>query len=165
MTRNYKTIKWVLKQQIEKNSKNGEFVKEYELSEIIFQIDNKNELNNKIILIQEDIKNKGFPNTANIHSIAESSKFGGNIGWINEKQLSQKINLAIKELKIGEISKPIKIVSGFLILKIDNKKEKKIEKNKTKLLKEAIAFETNKQYKQFSIIYYNKIKLNSIISE
>ena len=154
-----------LKQQIEKNSKSNQLVKEYELSEIIFQIKNKNDLNNKIVLIQEDIKNKGFPNTANIHSIADSSKFGGNIGWVNEKQLSKEINLAIKDLEVGEISKPIKIVNGFLILKIENRKKKLIEKDKKKLLEEAIAFETNKQYNQFSIIYYNKIKLNSIISE
>ena len=155
----------ILKQQIEKDSNNSMFVKEYELSEIVFQIDNKNDLNNKMILIQGDIDDKGFRNTANIYSISDSAKFGGNIGWITEKQLSQEINLAIEELEIGEISKPIKVVSGFLILKIENKKEKIFKKDKKKILEQAITFETNKQYGQFSIIYYNKIRLNSIISE
>ena len=155
----------ILKQQIEKDSNNSMFVKEYELSEIVFQIDNKNDLNNKMILIQRDIDDKGFRNTANIYSISDSAKFGGNIGWITEKQLSQEINLAIEELEIGEISKPIKVVSGFLILKIENKKEKIFKKDKKKILEQAITFETNKQYGQFSIIYYNKIRLNSIISE
>ena len=155
----------ILKQQIEKDSNNSMFVKEYELSEIVFQIDNKNNLNNKMILIQRDIDVKGFRNTANIYSISDSAKFGGNIGWITEKQLSQEINLAIEELEIGEISKPIKVVSGFLILKIENKKEKIFKKDKKKMLEQAITFETNKQYGQFSIIYYNKIRLNSIISE
>ncbi len=37
--------------------------------------------------------------------------------------------------------------------------------DRKKLLEEAIQFETTKQYNQFSIIYYNKIKLNSVISE
>lgn len=155
----------ILKQQIEKDSNNSMFVKEYELSEIVFQIDNKNDLNNKMILIQRDIDDKGFRNTANIYSISDSAKFGGNIGWITEKQLSQEINLAIEELEIGEISKPIKVVSGFLILKIENKKEKIFKKDKKKILEQAITFETNKQYGQFSIIYYNQIRLNSIISE
>ena len=118
-----------------------------------------------MILIQKDIDDKGFRNTANIYSISDSAKFGGNIGWINEKQLSQEINLALKDLEIGEVSKPIKVVNGFLILKIENKKKKIIKKDKKKLLEQAIMFETNKQYAQFSIIYYNKIKLNSIISE
>jgi len=155
----------ILKQQIEKDSNNSMFVKEYELSEIVFQIDNKNDLNNKMILIQRDIDDKGFRNTANIYSISDSAKFGGNIGWITEKQLSQEINLAIEKLEIGEISKPIKVVSGFLILKIENKKEKIFKKDKKKILEQAITFETNKQYGQFSIIYYNQIRLNSIIIE
>jgi peptidyl-prolyl cis-trans isomerase SurA len=155
----------ILKQQIEKDSNNSMFVKEYELSEIVFQIDNKNDLNNKMILIQRDIDDKGFRNTANIYSISDSAKFGGNIGWITEKQLSQEINLAIEKLEIGEISKPIKVVSGFLILKIENKKQKKIKFDKKKLLEQAILFEKNKQYNQFSIIYYNKLKLNSLIDE
>ena len=154
----------ILKQQIEKNSNNG-IITQYELAEIIFQINNKNELIDKKDLIQSDIQEQGFENAANIHSIAESSKFGGDLGWIDEQQLSGEINEAIKYLEVNEISKPIKIPNGFLILKIKNKKQEKIELNKKKLLDEAILFETNRQYRQFSIIYFNKIKLNSIISE
>ena len=154
----------ILKQKIEKD-KNNKIIKEYELAEIIFQINSENELIDKKNLIQTDIQQKGFEIAANIHSIADSSKFGGDIGWINEQQLSLKINNAIKELDINEISKPIKIPNGFLILKIKNKKQKEIKFDKKKLLEEAILFETNRQYAQFSIIYFNKIKLNSIISE
>ena len=155
----------ILRQQIEEVASNNGFISEYKLSEIIFQIENENELKNKINLIQKDIKEQGFKNSATIHSISSSSKFGGEIGWVNEKQLSKDINLSIKELEIDQVSRPIKITNGFLILKIDNKKQKKIEIDKKKLLGEAIKFETNKQYNQFSIIYYNKIKLNSIINE
>ena len=154
----------LLKQKIEKD-KNNRIIKEYELAEIIFQINSEDELIDKKDLIKTDIQQKGFENAANIHSIADSSKFGGNIGWINEQQLSLEINKAIKELNINEISKPIKIPNGFLILKIKNKKQKEIKFDKKKLLEEAILFETNRQYAQFSIIYFNKIKLNSIISE
>jgi peptidyl-prolyl cis-trans isomerase SurA len=155
----------ILKQQIEKTSNTDGFIAEYDLSEIIFQIDDQNNLSDKINLIQKDIKEQGFKNTANIHSISDSSKFGGEIGWVDEKQLSQKISLAIRKLEINEISKPIKVANGYLILKINNKKQKIIEIDKKKLLEEAIIFESNKQYSKFSIIYYNKIKLNSIISE
>ena len=155
----------ILKQQIEKTSNTDGFIAEYDLSEIIFQIDDQNNLSDKINLIQKDIKEQGFKNTANIHSISDSSKFGGEIGWVDEKQLSQKISLAIRKLEINEISKPIKVANGYLILKINNKKQKIIEIDKKKLLEEAIIFESNKPYSKFSIIYYNKIKLNSIISE
>ena len=154
-----------LKKQVDEFYNNNELVTEYELSEIVFQIENDNDLNNKINLIQKDINDQGFKNAANIHSIADSSKFGGEIGWVNEKQLSKEISLAIQELKVNEVSKPIRVANGFLILKIENRKQNKIETNKVKLLEQTIAYETNKQYRQFSIIYFNKIKLNSTISE
>ena len=154
-----------LKKQVDEFYNNNELVTEYELSEIVFQIENDNDLNNKINLIQKDINDQGFKNAANIHSIADSSKFGGEIGWINEKQLSKEISLAIQELKVNEVSKPIRVANGFLILKIENRKQNKIETNKVKLLEQTIAYEKNKQYRQFSIIYFNKIKLNSTISE
>ena len=155
----------ILKEQIESSLKNGEIITEYELSEILFQANSDSELANKINLIQQDINKQGFKNSANIHSLSDSSKFGGNIGWFSEKQLSKKINLAIEKLDIGEVSKPIKITNNFLILKIENKKQKKNKLDKKKLLEEAILFEKNKQYSQFSIIHFNKVKINSIISE
>jgi len=155
----------VLKEQINNSSEKNALITEYELSEIIFQVNDDIELVNKINLIQQDINEQGFKNSANIHSISDSSKFGGNIGWFNEKQLSKKINLAIKKLSIGEISKPIKITNSFLLLKVESKKQIKNKFDKKKLLAEAILFEQNKQYSQFSIIHYNKVKINSTISE
>ena len=66
----------ILRQQIEEVASNNGFISEYKLSEIIFQIENENELKNKINLIQKDIKEQGFKNSATIHSISSSSKFG-----------------------------------------------------------------------------------------
>lgn len=155
----------LLKKQIEKNFDNNEFVTEFKLSEIIFQITDENNLLAKVNLIKKDIAEQGFKNAANIHSLADSSKFGGEIGWFDEKQLSEKIINIIKKLEIGELSKPFNVPNGYMILKIEDKKQKKIELDKKKLLEQAIIFEKNKQFQQYSIIYYNKIKLNSIISE
>ena len=155
----------LLEEQIKKNYNNNEFITEYYLSEIVFQIKTGNNLSNKVNLIKKDITEQGFKNAANIHSIADSSKFGGNIGWFDEKQLSPKIIKAINELEIGELSKTLSVPNGFIILRIEDKKQKKVKMDKKELLKKAILAEKNKQYQQYSIIYYNKIKLNSIISE
>ena len=153
-----------LREQIEKNSTKN-FSNEYELSEIVFEINSANNLDEEMNIIQKTIDEQGFSIAANIYSIADSSKFGGDIGWIEEKNLSKKIIQGIQELKVGEISKPIKIPNGFLILKVKSKKDKIINVDKDKLLQEAILFEKNRQFNQFSIIYYNKINLNSVISE
>ena len=59
--------------------------KNYLLSEIVFEIKNKNEIKTKYELIQKSINEIGFENSASIYSISDTSKTGGNIGWVNEK--------------------------------------------------------------------------------
>lgn len=154
-----------LENKVEKYLKENELTKEFNLSEIVFQIKNDNEIIEKKNLIKKDIVKKGFKSAANIYSISESSKFGGELGWIKSNQLSNKILDILTNLSIDEISEPIKIPNGYMILKINDIREITIEKDKEKLLDDLIKVETNNKYSQFSIIYYNKLKLNSVISE
>jgi len=153
-----------LENKVEEYLKENELTKEFNLSEIVFQIKNDNEIIKKNS-IKKDIVEKGFKSAANIYSISESSKFGGELGWIKSNQLSNKILDILTDLSIDEISEPIKIPNGYMILKINDIREAAIEKDKEKLLDELIKAETNNKYSQFSIIYYNKLKLNSVISE
>lgn len=138
---------------------------EYDLSEIVFQANNQNELNSILKEIEISIKTIGFNSTANKFSISNSSKFGGKIGKIKENQLSQTIRDELKNLTIGQITKPIKISNGFLILSINQKKLIETEINEKELLKEMINFERNNQFERFSQIYYSKIKINTQINE
>ena len=154
-----------LENKVEKYLKENELTKEFNLSEIVFQIKDDNEIIEKKNLIKKDIVKKGFKSAANIYSISESSKFGGELGWIKSNQLSNKILDILTDLSIDEISEPIKIPNGYMILKINDIREVAIEKDKEKLLDELIKVETNNKYSQFSIIHYNKLKLNSVISE
>lgn len=154
-----------LENKVEKYLKENELTKEFNLSEIVFQIKNNNEIIEKKNLIKKDIVKKGFKSAANIYSISESSKFGGELGWIKSNQLSNKILDILTNLSIDEISEPIKIPNGYMIIKINDIREITIEKDKEKLLDDLIKVETNNKYSQFSIIHYNKLKLNSVISE
>ena len=154
-----------LENKVEKYLKENELTKEFNLSEIVFQIKNDNKIIEKKNLIKKDIVKKGFKSAANIYSISESSKFGGELGWIKSNQLSNKILDILTNLSIDEISEPIKIPNGYMILKINDIREITIEKDKEKLLDDLIKVETNNKYSQFSIIHYNKLKLNSVISE
>ena len=70
--------------------------KEYKLSEIVFKKDKDTNLDIHINKILSSIMDIGFENTANIYSISESSKMGGDIGWINENNLSELISKNIK---------------------------------------------------------------------
>ena len=148
-----------------KSSKNKRNEKIYLLSEIVFEIENKDEFNEKKEKIEKSINEIGFKNSANIYSISDSSKFGGEIGWIAEKELSKKIFNEINDLEINQYTKPILTGSSFLILKIDDLKyeEKKIDLKEQQNKK--IKFETDRQLQQFSKIYYNKVKINTNINE
>jgi len=140
-------------------------LKEYKLSEIIFEIKNKDEITSKYNEIVKNITKIGFGNTAAIYSISETSKTEGDIGWINENSLNNTINKSISNLKIGDISKPIILSSGILILKITNLRNTKINIDAEDEIKKAIKYEKNKQLKQYSKIYYNKVKKNLELNE
>ena len=58
--------------------------KEYLLSEIVFEKKINQKLEVLIDQIKLSINEIGFDNTANIYSISNSSKIGGDIGWISE---------------------------------------------------------------------------------
>ena len=150
------------KEQIKKNlSKNKNIrSKEYRLSEIIFEVENKEEIKERYEEIIKSIAEIGFENSASIYSFSESAKIGGDIGWINENSLNNKIKKKIYNLKIGEISKPIILSNGILMLKIINTKYSDNDIDLDAKFKNAINYERNRQLRQYSKIYYNKIKKN-----
>ena len=134
--------------------------KNYLLSEILFEIKNKEELKTKYNQIQKSIDGVGFNNTASIYSIADSRKTGGNIGWINISSLSKKIGNSILSLNIGDISSPLVMPGGVLILKVNDIKEEVKERDFDLELKNAIIYERNKQLNQYSKIYFNQTRKN-----
>ena len=95
---------------------------EYNLSEILFTENVSESFDETLKKIEKSIINIGFENTANIFSISGTSKNGGLIGWVNELQISEKLKKFIIQLKKGEISNPIKIDGGYLIIKLIIKK-------------------------------------------
>ena len=146
------------------NLKN-EIRKEYLLSEIIFMKPDNENLNDFIKKINTSISDIGFNNTANIYSIAESSKLGGRLGWIDESNLSELIFKELKKINVGDYTNIINIRNNYMILKIEEIRLNEIPINKENELNKMIKFETNKQLNQFSRIYFEKSKINYTINE
>ena len=138
---------------------------QYELSEILYEVKNKDEFNDLTNLIINDIQTIGFKNAANKFSISETSKLGGYLGTLNETQLSKEIRQLLSTINIGDFTKPIKVGTNFLILYINDKKLIKRNIDKEVLLNNLIEAEKQKQLNNFSQIYYNKIKINNLINE
>ncbi len=139
--------------------------KEYLLSEIIFMKPYDQDLEDFIKKINTSISEIGFNNTANIYSIAESSKLGGKLGWIDENNLSELIFNELKKINEGEYTNVINIRNNYMILKIEKIRLSEIAINKENELNNMIKFETNKQLNQFSRIYFEKSKINYAINE
>ena len=154
-----------LLKRIRTENLNRKNIVEYDLSEIVFQAKNQDSLKSMINQINISISNIGFENTANKFSIANTSKFGGKIGKINENQLSKKISIELDKLKIGEYTKPLKVGNGFLILLINNKNNINREVDEETILNNMIKSEKEKQFESFSQIYFNKVKINTNINE
>ena len=147
-----------IKKELLKNSKIQS--KEYQLSEIIFEVENKEEIEKKYKEVVKSINEIGFENSAATYSFSESAKIGGDIGWINENSLNNNIRKNISSLKVGEFTKPIILSNGILILKLINTKNSETTIDIENELKKAINYERNRQLNQYSKIYYNKIKKN-----
>ena len=147
-------------EKIEKKEKN-----EYLLSEIVFAKKKDENLNTLIEKIQLSISEIGFSNSANIYSISDSSKLGGNIGWIEEYNLSELIFDNLKKINEGQFTEVIQMGNNFLILKIEKIRSKKIFLDKDEELNKMIQFETNRQLNKFSRIYFDKTKINYSINE
>ena len=138
---------------------------EYNLSEILFDIDKNEKLISKHAKIINTIREKDFKTAASKYSISSSSDIGGELGWIKETMLSNNLNKILGNMKKNQISKPIKYPNGYLLLKINDKKEMKEVVDIEKELNDLISYERDKQLNQFSLLYYKKLKQNTKISE
>ena len=138
-------------------------LREILLSEIVFNVNNKDEFDDKYERILLDIKNQGFKKTALMYSNSETAANGGLIGWVKENNLNQNIKKIISELQPGELTKPIRTSSGFIILKIDEEKNYDSKSNLDDKVRQAVNFKINDQLNQFSNMYFNKLKKSMII--
>ncbi len=153
-------LKSELKFKISENKKY-----EYNISELLFEIEQNENLDSKYKKILQYIKLNNFKAAASRYSISNTSKSGGEIGWVKETLLSQNLISLLENTKKFEITKPIKYPNGYLLLKINDKKEMKQTINLNKELKEFIKYEKNRQLNQFSLLFYKKLKRNIIIYE
>jgi peptidyl-prolyl cis-trans isomerase SurA len=123
------------------------------LSEIFIPFKNKQEEKDSLILINKlaaevQNKNNNFHNIARQFSKGIANSSDQEIGWIEESSLHPKIFKEIKNLKINDVSNPVKLSNGYYIFKI-------IDKNTIKNL------EKEDENKIRQIIFYKKLTLDA----
>ena len=154
-----------IKKQVLKEIKSIKKQKKIFLSEILIKLTTESDQLKLIEEVERKIQEIGFDNAANTYSISNTANKGGKIGWVNESSLSSIIVKEIKNLKKGENTNPIKLASGFLILKVNDIEMSEVKVDQNKIVDSRINNELNKQLDQFSTLYYNKVKSKIKINE
>ena len=154
-----------LKKELEKNLSQPQTQNRYLISEILFQSKDDKEYQEILRNIKKTIEENSFEAAASIYSISDSSKNGGEIGWVNKNEISDTIYNMLNKLSIGQFTQPIKIASGFLIIYLNDIKKEEQEFDVDEELKKMIISEKNRQFNEFSIIHFKKIEQQIFINE
>ena len=122
---------------------------DYNLSEIETKFLKENELKEII----DYINNFSFEKAAQKYSVSTSAIDGGSIGWINSESLSDNILELLKNLNVGEYTKPIKRDDSFFIFYLnDKRKVSNFDKDNLEKLKKSII---NKKTNDLLTMYSN----------
>ena len=154
-----------IKEELEKKLDKSEIQTSFLISEILFQSKNEKEYQEIYNNIIKTVEESSFKSAASIYSISDSSINSGEIGWVKKNEISKLIYNELNKLKIGDISQPIKVASGFLMIYLEDLKKVEQEINLDQELKKIIMVEKNRQLNEYSIIYYKKIEKQIFINE
>jgi len=99
---------------------------EYLVAEIFLGVDHpskENVVRGSAMKLIEHLKGgAGFPSLARQFSQAPGAGNGGDMGWVQETQLSNELRSALGQMQPGQISPPIKSVGGYHILFLREKR-------------------------------------------
>jgi peptidyl-prolyl cis-trans isomerase SurA len=83
---------------------------------------------NKALKLYSDLKSGAdFAALAVTHSAGQQALQGGDLGWRKQTELPELIASAVENLKVDQISQPIRASSGFHILKLLEKRGGKVQ--------------------------------------
>ena len=107
--------------------------------------------------IIQKIKDEGFKDVAMNLSISTTAINGGDLGWLNENQMPEKIKTIVMTTPVGNITEPILLPEGILLLKIRDRKKiqrKNIEETKNEL----VNLEKTKILNMYSLSHYDSLR-------
>lgn len=153
-----------ISQEIVDKIKTEKRIVKYHLSEIEILSSGDEIDNQKISIIENEIKNSGFLNAVIKYSTSTTSSNKGELGWVNSSSLSKEFTKILNKLKIGEISKPIKKQNKIIFLKLNDKKISNIsEMNMETFKKELIERKKNELFELYSNSDLSKLRNNKFI--
>ena len=131
---------------------------EYLISEIIIKAVPKDQLKAKIKEVKNKINTEGFEKVAVDFSISETSIRGGDLGWINENVLSNKLKSKIVSTSVGNISEPTMLPEGILFFKVRDKRKLKKLTNLEDAKNQLVNAEKTKILNMHSMSHYDSVQ-------
>jgi peptidyl-prolyl cis-trans isomerase SurA len=121
---------WEVEQELKRQKEKGT-KPQYHLAEIVLQFEGseqeeqaKNDLNR---LIEELQKGAHFSALAQQFSQAATAAQGGDMGWLTEDQLPPEIKEFVSHMEPGQLSQPIRMPQGYVIIGYIEKKSPESE--------------------------------------
>ncbi len=150
--------------EISEYIESASLIEEFRISEVEALFENREDLEEKILEIKNEIKAIGFEKAALKYSNNYNKTSDSDLGWINSNSLTPEINKVLNKIKIGEISEPIIKQNSIIFLKLTDKRASKKENIDMGKLKESlINKKTNEQFDLYSKSHLSKLRNNSLI--
>ena len=149
-------------EQLKLNQNKKQF-KKYLISEIILRPVEKDKLVSRVKEIKNKIKIEGFETVAMNLSISQTAAKGGDLGWLNENEISKKFRSQITDTPIGSLSEPILINEGILIFKVRDKRIQKEEINLEELKNRLVRSEKMKILNMYSMSHYDNLRRSILV--
>ena len=137
---------------------NKKKVEEYLISEILINNVEKDKLESEIEKLKSRIKIEGFENVAKNLSISKSGISGGDLGWISENIVSDKVKSILVNTSVGALSDPIQLTQGILIFKVRDKRKTSTNLSLEDMKNQLVNDEKTKMLNMHSISHYDKVR-------
>ncbi len=141
-----------------KLSQNKNEIEEFLISEIVLKRVENDKVKSRIEEITSQIETEGFEAVAMKSSISNSATKGGDLGWLNENQISKKFRSNIINTPIGSLAEPILINEGILIFKLRDKRKVKNETDLEILKNQLVTTEKTKILNMYSTSHYDSLR-------
>ena len=153
-----------IEDQLNEFIENNKTSNEYRISEIEFLADESGSLNAQVNEILQFIDDNNFETAVIRFSNSQSKINQGDLGWIEERLFSNDVFNFIKDLKKGELSKPLIKGRTITLFKLVDKKETPIKNMDKNLMRNnLINIRKNEQFVLYSNSHLSKLKNNSLI--
>ncbi len=153
-----------IENEVNERIKKGKKITEFNLSELEIK---STQDNTKIIEdIYNVIKNDGFEEAVKKYSISETAANNGKIGTVSSVSLSKIYLDKIKDLDIGEVSKPIISPKSIIFIKVNDKLIKNEKKNldAEKIKNMILLRKKGEKLELFSRSHFSNLENTTLIS-